>query len=266
MSIIVKRIHNQIFVRENSFQNLVMGMTGTGKSLSGVTFCREINQDAFTIKNNVIMDPKSFLRFINSEPEPGVPILGDEIGKWFSARDWYSFQNKIMSIVLETNRFMRIAAFWTVPNMRMVDVTLRDLCHATTETLGINYKLQRCIAKFKYRQVNPMTGKGYDKFPRIRNDKGELVTIDRIRIARPPREIEDQYEDKKERMLKKYYGEIEKFLERGTKIVKKKTKHKKALIIKDLEKGMKSSDIARKRNTSTSYVRELKREMATEDL
>ena len=266
MSIIIQRINKQLDVRMNSFQNLILGMTGTGKSLSGITFCREIAPEKFTIKNNVILDPKSYLRFMNSEPEPGTPILGDEIGKWFSAREWYSFQNKIMSIVLETNRFMRIAAFWTVPNMRMVDVTLRDLCHATTETLGINYKLQRCIAKFKYRQVSPMTGKGYDKFPRIRNAKGELITIDRVRIARPPSEIEAQYQDKKERMLKKYYGEIEKFLERGTKIIKKKTKHKKTLIIKDLEKGMEVPAIAKKRNTASRYVREIRQEMKTQDL
>ena len=171
-----------------------------------------------------------------------------------------------MSIVLETNRFMRIAAFWTVPNIRMVDVTLRDLCHATTKTLGINYKLQRCIAKFKYRQVNPMTGKGYDKFPRIRNAKGELITIDRIRIARPPSEIEAQYQEKKERMLKKYYIDIERFLEKGEKTVKKKTKHKKVSIVKDLEKGMSPADIARKRNTSAAYVREIRQEMKTQDL
>ena len=266
MSVIVKRIHQQIFSRENSFQNLVMGMTGTGKSLSGITFATAINPKNFTVKRNVILDPKSFLKFINSEPEPGTPIIGDEIGKWFSARDWYSFQNKVMSIVLETNRFMRIAAFWTVPNMRMVDVTLRDLCHATTETLGINYKMQRCIAKFKYRQVNPMTGKGYDKFPRIKNKKGETITIDRIRIQRPPTELENQYLEKKERMLKNYYVEIEKFLEKGMKIVKKKTKNKQLLIVKDLEKGMSPSDIAKKRNTSSSYVREIRIKMSARDL
>ncbi len=265
---IVQRIQKQIFVRENSYQNLCMGMTGTGKSLSCITFATEINPkpDAFTIKRNVIMNPKKFLKFINSNPEPGTPILGDEIGKWFSNRDWYSFQNKIMSVVLETNRFMRIAAFWTVPSMRMVDVTLRDLCHSTTETLGINYKLQRCIAKFKYRQVNPMTGKGYDKFPRIKNAKGETITIDRIRIARPHPELEAKYLDKKERVLKNYYLEVEKFLEKGEKIVKRRKKNKKAMIIKDLEKGIAVATIAKKRNTASRYVREIRQEMNARDL
>lgn len=265
MDPITQRIYNRLHKKNNSFQAVIVGMTGTGKSFTGLTFGHELDTK-FKIRNNVILNPRRFLRFINSDPDPGTPFLGDEIGKWFSARDWYTFQNKMMSIVLETNRFMRLAAFWTVPNFRMIDVTLRDLCHATIETLGINEDIQRCIAKYKYRRLNPMTGKGYDIFPRVRNNRGELITIDRIRIARPPSELEYKYLDQKEKNLKGYYSDMLSFIERAEKFSRRTAKKKKDLITKDLEKGMKVADIARKRRTAAAYVRQIRQEMIEKPL
>jgi ABC-type dipeptide/oligopeptide/nickel transport system ATPase component len=264
-SVVMDDIRKRLFRKNNSYQNLIVGPTGSGKSFTGITFVHELKPD-MTVRGNVLLTAKGFLNLINSSPEPGTPFMGDEIGKWYSSRDWYLFQNKVMSIILETHRYLRLAAFWTVPTMRMVDITLRSLCHATTETLYVDEGAQRCVAKYKFRKLNPMTGKYYDIFPRKLLDSGERVTIDRIRVARPPRTIEEKYLDMKEKHLGNYYSDVEKFVERAEKGMGRIKKTKKEQIMRDLAAGMKPFDIAVKRKANACYVRaiasEFKRQKA----
>lgn len=268
MSVIIGRMKNRIHNELNSQQLMIIGMTGTGKSTTGLEFCCIMDPEfEKNPEKRIVFTPEKFLELVNSDLPAGSAILCDEIGSWLSSRDWYSIQNKLMSIVLETYRFKQLFVIWTVPNIRMIDVNLRDLCHATIETLAIDRKNNVCKCKFKYRQVNPMTGKSYDKFPVIRNKKNELVTVTRINVHRPPKRVEDIYLDMKRKHLNKVYKEIEGAMKRLKFQPKRKSrKSKKNMILKDLKKGMKVSDIARKRRTAQSYVREVRNRYYQRDL
>lgn len=258
MSVIIDRIKHRISKRDNSWQNLILGMPGTGKSTAGLEMCLKVDP-SFTVKR-VIFTPEDFMKLINDpEVKPGSAILADEVGSWMAARDWYSMQNKLMSIVLETYRYKRLAVFWTVPLSRMADNNLQDLCHSTTETLSIDYEKQQCICKYKYREANPITGKVYYKFPVTRNKNGDYITLTRIRINRPPRDLEDAYKEKKKKHMEKQYKEYEQALLRMKGMgFKKRKKKKRDLIIRDLRKGIKPPEIARKYKTSPAYVREVR--------
>lgn len=266
MSVIIARIRNKLHIEGNSFQGMVLGTTGSGKSLTSIEFCKLIDPD-FDI-NRIVFTPEDFLELINSNLPPGSAILCDEIGSWLSSRDWYSLQNKLMSIVLETYRYKRLCVFWTVPNVRMVDVNLRDLCHAIIETVKIDRKNNVCKIKFKYRQVNPVTGKSYDKFPVIRNSKGEPITVTRCNVHRPPRDLEEKYERKKLKHLDTIYKDIQATLKRMKPGARRKSnKRKKDLIIKELKTGKyKPSEIAKKFKTTPGYVREIRKDLLYSDL
>jgi hypothetical protein len=267
LSKIISRIRNRMMVEENSFQAMVLGNTGSGKSLSAITFCKTL--DPKFNMSRVVFEPEEFLGLINANLPPGSAILCDEIGAWLSSRDWYSLQNKLMSIVLETYRYKRLAVFWTVPNVRMVDVNLRDLCHAIIETVVIDRKNNVCQCKFKYRQLNPLSSKSYDKFPVVRNEDGEPITLTRVNIHRPSKDLEDSYFKKKKKHLDSIYKDIEAQLKRmryGPKKKLKAGKKKKDLIRRELKRGTKPSVIARKLKTTSSYVREVRRDMISEEL
>jgi hypothetical protein len=263
MSIIISRIKNQMHIQENSFQAMVLGTTGSGKSLTAIKFCKEIDP-TFSVKR-IVLEPEDFVDLINADIQPGSAILCDEIGSWLSAREWYSLQNKLMSIVLETYRFKRLAVFWTVPNVRMVDVNLRDLCHAIIETVQVDRKNNICQCKFKYRTANPLTGKSYYKFPVTRNDDGDPVTLTRINVHRPNHVLEERYYRKKEKHLNKVYENIGRTLKR-LKYRPRSQKKKRDLIIKDLRQGMTTSQIAKKRKTGPGYVREVRKRFLEAEL
>jgi len=220
---IIQRIKNQLLKDENSWQAMVIGKTGSGKSLTAIKFCRLIDS-SFDI-DRIVFKPEHFLALLNSNLPKGSAILCDEIGSWMSSRDWMTVQNKLMSLVLETYRFQRLAVLWTLPTMRMVDINLRDLCHAIIETVTIDRQRQMCEIKFKSREVNPITGKHYEKFPVIRNRRGEYVTLTRFDVKRPDEEIEREYIMKKETHMKELYKDIEYTLKKLEKRGKKNGKN-----------------------------------------
>jgi hypothetical protein len=246
---------------ENSWQGMYLGAPGTGKSLSAGSTLLAISPKQMDV-DHVVFKAKPFLKLVK-HAKPGTPILCDEIGSWLSSRDWMTLQNKLMSIVLETYRYKRLAVIWTVPHMRMVDLNLRDLCHAIGETVAINREHQYCEMKFKYRTVNPMTGKGYEKFPVI-NQGGTMRTVTRVRVARPPKSFEIPYEKKKRKHLETVYDNILNEIDRIEKNPQPHTKRdlKRFKIIRDLKEGkLKVSEIAKKHKSNTDYVYKIRRSM-----
>ena len=187
---------------EDSWQAMIIGQTGTGKSLTAIKLCQMIDP-TFNI-DRIVLKPQDFLKLINTDLPPGAAILADEIGSWMSGRDWMTTQNKLMSLVLETYRFRRLAVLWTVPTMRMVDINLRSLCHVIIETVAIDRTNEQCEIKFKYHSVNPQSGKIYDKFPVINNS-----VITRIKVKRPDAYIENQYIKKKSEHMAEMYKDVE---------------------------------------------------------
>jgi predicted Zn-ribbon and HTH transcriptional regulator len=207
MSVIISRIRKQVDDKENSFQAMVLGMSGTGKSFSGIRLCEMLDPN-FDV-SRIIFTPQDFMKLINSDIAPGSAILADEIGSWLSSRDWQTTQNKLMSIVLETYRYRRLIVVWTVPHARMVDRNLRDMCHVIVETIAVDRKNDKCLAKFKYHKTNPLTGNEVNIFPRKRREDGQIVTLTTIKFNRPSKEIEKAYLRKKDEHMKGVYAQIE---------------------------------------------------------
>lgn len=204
---IIKRIQKRINEEENSFQVLLLGETGSGKSLSALEVCTQIDP-TFGV-DRVVFTPQDFLKLLNTGIQKGSTILADEIGMWLGSREWNTIQNRLMSLVLQTYRYRQLCVIWTLPHSRMADINLRNLCHAIIETVKIDRTNQQVICKFKYRTVNPLSGKAYDKFYRKRETNGDKRTLTRIRINRPKKKLEDEYMKKKAEHMNNVYNNIE---------------------------------------------------------
>ena len=204
MSKVIERIKKRVLHEQNSFQCMVLGATGTGKSFAALRFC-EILDPTFNVER-VVFTPEDFMELVG-RLEAGQAILCDEIGSWLSGRDWQTVINKLMGIVLETYRFKRLIVFWTVPHQRMVDINLRGLCHATIETIAIDRSTNKSMIKFKYRTTNPMTGAIYERFPVTRGERGKLI-LRKIFVNRPSSYLEEAYLKKKEEHMEVVYEDI----------------------------------------------------------
>ena len=106
----------------------VLGAPRAGKSYTALTLgeVTDANGD-FDVENHVVMHTADFVRKINEFPE-GCNIVYDEGGAGHSSRRFMSKMNIMMNAVLQTFGSRYINVVWTVPNMRMEDVTARQLC------------------------------------------------------------------------------------------------------------------------------------------
>ena len=106
----------------------VLGAPRAGKSYTALTLgeVTDGNND-FDVENHVVMDTANFVRKINEFPE-GCNIVYDEGGAGHSSRRFMSKMNIMMNAVLQTFGSRYINVVWTVPNMKMEDVTARQLC------------------------------------------------------------------------------------------------------------------------------------------
>ena len=106
----------------------VLGAPRAGKSYTALTLgeVTDGNND-FDVDNHVVMHTADFVRKINEFPE-GCNIVYDEGGAGHSSRRFMSKMNIMMNAVLQTFGSRYINVVWTVPNMKMEDVTARQLC------------------------------------------------------------------------------------------------------------------------------------------
>jgi hypothetical protein len=106
----------------------VLGAPRAGKSYTALTLSEVTDaQGDFDVENHVVMHTADFVRKINEFPQ-GCNIMYDEGGAGHSSRRFMSKMNIMMNAVLQTFGSRYINVVWTVPNMRMEDVTARQLC------------------------------------------------------------------------------------------------------------------------------------------
>lgn len=106
----------------------VLGAPRAGKSYTALTLGEVTDaQGDFDVENHVVMHTADFVRKINEFPQ-GCNIMYDEGGAGHSSRRFMSKMNIMMNAVLQTFGSRYINVVWTVPNMKMEDVTARQLC------------------------------------------------------------------------------------------------------------------------------------------
>ena len=155
------------------------------------------------------------MELIRSDLPSGSFILADEIGSWMPARDYMTLANKLLSLVLQTFRYKRIGVIWTIPQNRQADINVRTMSDVTIETLKIHRSTQRVETKFKYVELNPLSGNVLRKFPVITSEDNRKYTITKVFFGRPRKELEKLYLEKKEEHMENFYAQIHQQLRAG---------------------------------------------------
>lgn len=176
---------------------LVVGQTGSGKSLACIKMALELQKD-WTL-DNLVFKAKDFMKLVNSKRlKKGDIIIWDECSVEYDSRTFFSVFNRMISYVLETFRHRNLIVFFNLPHSSMVDINLRKLFHYQFECVGINYKEGISIIKpFEIEVSNRYRSKPYFKYPRTRDDNGHITTINRMEVTLPPQDIIDSYEVRK---------------------------------------------------------------------
>lgn len=188
-------------------QNLlcvITGGTGSGKSYAAISLAFATNK-----ANGVNKDPKVFYdldEFIEmlktGKHEPGQSIVIDEAGLMAGSRNFMTKANKIISMISQSFRFMRLVTFFCVPDISFVDVHVRKLVHCWLITEGIDYKRNICYLSPKLMKSNQYTGKVLPSSFYVRNHKGEVQRMSKVGVCKPPELFIKKYESQKEQYIK----------------------------------------------------------------
>jgi hypothetical protein len=192
-------------LRGENYVGIVTGKTRSGKSMSALRLCMEIDPN-FTI-DNVIFSTREFMELLHSgQLKRGSMILWDEAGVGIATRDWYSTLNKSLNYVLQTWGHQNIGLILTVPDFSMIDSQTRRLVNMHFKTI----KLIRSknMARLKPYLLSPME-KAETKKVRPRYDiSGKKLDIEYIEIKKPPTKMVNKYLKKKESFTAKLNADV----------------------------------------------------------
>lgn len=184
------------------------GGTGSGKSYA----CLKMAYDLDTQKDGkprfniakVVFTPSEYLQAVKGNLPQGSVIIWDEVGVGINSRQWYSLQNQLISYVTQTVRFKNYATFYNTPAFNYVDKQIRQLFHGYIEMDKPSASEKKSYGRFKWIEVNPVTGKLYFKFPRY-YENGKKHIAKNIHFSLPPKELIDAYEEKKKEVVTGWY-------------------------------------------------------------
>lgn len=208
-------------VRANkNWLGLICGPTGSGKTYFSLAVCEKFFP-RFTV-DNIAFSIKEWLN-IFSNCKKGDIIIFDE-GQEFSSRRSMDDKNVEFSNILAMIRFTQISSFFTLPDLRMIDVTSRRLMHSYMYTMDIDRKTcplwQRSRSGVNFYEVlheKLPQGNVNDfkvRFPRmnvvIRNKRtGQLyeknIQIRELWYQSPSEDILEEYEKRKKRHFDSTY-------------------------------------------------------------
>jgi len=192
-------------------QNLLVvftGQTGTGKSLSALEFAHLIDP-TFTA-DQVVFTVKEFMSLLKIL-SPGKVILFDEAGVDLDSRRSSSKRNVFFSNIMKTFRYLQIPTIFTLPNLAMLDKNARRLFHLWVKTREIDYRKNICWSSMYLISAdddwNDLISRS---LPRVHDSvTHEKRKIVRVGFRKPPQDLLEAYEAKKNKYVIQMLEEME---------------------------------------------------------
>jgi len=188
---IVENIKKRLNEHNKNYLGIIVGETGSGKSMCGLELCTEIDP-SFKIYR-VCYTAEQFLEQLSTKIKAGSAILFEEVGVAADSRRWYSKANQAINYVMQTFRRENLAVIMTTPSFKFIDSNVRRLFHAYIETQRINRAKKICYTKYMNIQYNPRFDKLYFKH----NRKKRGVVLKKVGFRLPNTKLLNAYEAKK---------------------------------------------------------------------
>ena len=122
---VVDHLINRRIRNNQNWVGAVCGETGSGKSYTALRIGEMVDPNFGA--DSIVFSVKEFIDTFESRP-PGSLVVFDEGQEWSSRRSM-SKKNVELTDIMAMLRFTRVNVLFTVPNIRMVDISLRRLMH-----------------------------------------------------------------------------------------------------------------------------------------
>ena len=189
----------------DNFFGIITGKTRSGKSLSAIRICKEIDPDFD--ETHVVFSAREFMELLHSgKLKQGSMVIWDEAGIGIATREWYSLLNKSINYVLQTWGHRSIGLLITVPDFSFIDSQTRKLINMRFDTVKL--KRRDNIAVIKCYWLSPMD-KAEPKRVRPRYTiQGKKLDIEYLWVKKPPAWLVHRYLKKKEDFTSRLNEEV----------------------------------------------------------
>lgn len=191
-------IKKRIKKENKNFIALFQGPTGVGKTWAALSVAAMIDEE-FNV-DQVAFSLKELMQIINADwfkEKKWKIVIFDEPQITISNRKWQSTMNQMMNYLLSTFRHQNIILFFCSPYRDFLDSQSMKLLHCIYECRGVDTKKNMSRLRGKLQQYNSKMKKTYEhSLQVIRGSRYNPLTI--WGVPKPPQELIDPYEQKKE--------------------------------------------------------------------
>jgi hypothetical protein len=197
-------MYRRIFKSNNSFIQVTVGQTGSGKSMKDIRevelWYKQVLKRPFPLENICFSSEQILTRLTSNELKKGDILVLEEAGVSQGSLDFASSVAKIFNYVLQSFRSMQIILFLNLPYFSMLNKNTRMLTHMLHETVEIDKHHKQCIVKPKFLKANQQSGKVYTHFPQVLINRS-WESVERLGYHLPSEDIRVPYEQKKAQFL-----------------------------------------------------------------
>jgi hypothetical protein len=192
---ILIKMWNQTHRERRNCIIVIVGKPGKGKSTLAMRVV-EVLDKSFRPKNmeeaerlirsRIVVEPEKFTEAVANNPElkRHRGIILDEAGQAFSYEVWQSITNRMLSTLLQTWRWRRLYAIFTVPTLKFFTVQGRRLIDYIIVTDDVDFDKKKTTTHIRTNDVNPISGKPYIK--RFKHTKHGFTRINKSFIWQRP--------------------------------------------------------------------------------
>lgn len=195
---VYRKSWNNIYQQDKGVVFLAIGDVGTGKSTGMQKVCEDLDP-SFNI-NRIAFSVPEFLR-IAKNLKPGQAIVFDEAAgseEGIDARNALSKTNKLISWFATISRQKRIIVCYIAPFLEQIDKRVKKIgitgifCFT-----GVDKTRKRSTAYFYWSIANAMQGWVSNPHPRMLDEDGFVVMIDKVTVPLPSKPLRMDYKKKK---------------------------------------------------------------------
>lgn len=223
---VLARIYSRLHHNDQNWLSVMIGDTGSGKSGCAISMAimLDVNKQGkctwyYKDKSGEVILPKicfsakEFISLIERDDLPkGSIIIWDEAGVENDNTEWNSAKSRLIKHVMQTFRYKNLGLILTVPDIESIAIGTRRLLHTKIIVedkggAGIPRHLVR-RSKVYWLRKNRITGeiRWLKDLYLDSGDENRYKRVDSYLIPKPPQEVYDAYNKKKQEQLDKWYN------------------------------------------------------------
>lgn len=242
---VFSKIWNLANAKDDMFTAVICGRRGAGKSRTLVEMARILDRktdDTPRFKmENVCFSPQDFADKLVSNMPRGTVIILDDAGIALYSKEALTKIVRRLGKILQSIRTKHYIILMSLPMFKMLEGHTRLMTPVFLDIVGRDEKRKQNLVKFQNLDVSTFTGDIYRRTLTKKVQKKHYLfdlpvqerEADTLRIDKPPKPIDDDYERHKEAFLRPWREEEAKAIKREAEKafkVKKETKEVPELV------------------------------------